>query len=68
MESPVSSRSDINCEGLPWMVEAHENKSLFLLTWGSFLPVSVSGPLDDASSSRCHTRSRILLYSGRPLR
>lgn len=52
---------------MPWMVEAHENKSLFLMAWGSFLPVAVSGPLDD-SVARCHTRSRILLYSGRPLR
>ncbi|XP_052124465.1 uncharacterized protein LOC113206306 isoform X2 [Frankliniella occidentalis] len=67
-ESPASSRSDLNCDGMPWMVEAHENKSLFLLTWGSFLPVA--GPVDDSASSpsRCHTRSRILLYSGRPLR
>ncbi|KAJ1522885.1 hypothetical protein ONE63_002027 [Megalurothrips usitatus] len=64
-ESPASSRSDLSCEGFPWMVEAHENKSLFLLTWGSFLPVS--GPVDDGAT-RCHTKSRILLYSGRPLR
>jgi hypothetical protein len=60
--SPPRSRSDAHCEGLPWLVEAHENRSLFLLTWGTFLPLEPS-PEDPA---RCHTTNRVLLYSGRP--
>jgi hypothetical protein len=60
--SPPHSRLDAHCEGLPWLVEAHENRSLFLLTWGTFLPLEPS-PEDPA---RCHTTNRVLLYSGRP--
>lgn len=60
--SPPRSRLDAHCEGLPWLVEAHENRSLFLLTWGTFLPLEPS-PEDPA---RCHTTNRVLLYSGRP--
>ena len=60
--SPPRSRVDIYCEGLPWLVEAHENRSLFLLTWGTFLPLEPS-PEDPV---RCHTTNRVLLYSGRP--
>ncbi|XP_066996199.1 uncharacterized protein [Anabrus simplex] len=62
--SPPQSRPDAFCEGLPWLVEAHDNRSLFLLTWGTFLPVH---PTQD-EPARCHTRNRILLYSGRPAR
>jgi hypothetical protein len=60
--SPPRSRADAYCEGMPWLVEAHENRSLFLLTWGTFLPLepSVDEPV------RCHTTNRVLLYSGRP--
>ncbi|XP_049958183.1 uncharacterized protein LOC126474750, partial [Schistocerca serialis cubense] len=54
---------DGRCEGLPWLVEAHENRSLFLLTWGSFLPLEPA-----PESARCHTRNRLLLYTGRPAR
>ncbi|XP_054288224.1 uncharacterized protein LOC129003910 [Macrosteles quadrilineatus] len=61
--SPPQLRADVNCEGLPWLVEAHENKSLFLLTWGHFLPLT--GEPDAAS---CSTKNRVLLYTGRPLR
>jgi hypothetical protein len=60
--NPPHSRADAYCEGLPWLVEAHENRSLFLLTWGTFLPLEPS-PDDPA---RCHTTNRVLLYSGRP--
>lgn len=62
--SPPASRADVNCEGLPWLVEAHENRSLFLLTWGTFLPPDPG--LDE--TVRCPTRNRVLLYSGRPPR
>jgi hypothetical protein len=60
--SPPRSRVDVFCEGLPWLVEAHENRSLFLLTWGTFLPVEPSAD----EPARCHTTNRVLLYSGRP--
>ncbi|XP_063232233.1 uncharacterized protein LOC134536448 [Bacillus rossius redtenbacheri] len=62
--SPPAGGADEYCEGVPWLVEAHENRSLFLLTWGSFLPLEPS-PEEPA---RCPTKNRILLYSGRPAR
>ena len=40
--SPPLSRPDIYCEGLPWLVEARDNRSLFVLTWGWFLPLDPS--------------------------
>lgn len=64
MVFPPQKRIDNFCEGLPWMVEARENRSLFILTWGHFLSLK---PLPD-EPIRCHTRNRILLYSGTPLR
>ncbi|KAF7989794.1 hypothetical protein HCN44_008468 [Aphidius gifuensis] len=36
---PPLSRPDIYCEGMPWLVEARDNRSLFVLTWGWFLPL-----------------------------
>ncbi|KAJ8878397.1 hypothetical protein PR048_018975 [Dryococelus australis] len=62
--SPPAGGADAYCEGVPWLVEAHENRSLFLLTWGTFLPLE---PSHD-EPARCHTKNRILLYSGRPAR
>lgn len=59
---PPDSRADGYCEGLPWFVEAHENRSLFILTWGVFLPLE---PAND-EPIRCLTRNRIMLYAGRP--
>ncbi|XP_046659628.1 uncharacterized protein LOC124353702 [Homalodisca vitripennis] len=61
--SPPQARADVNCEGMPWLVEAHENKSLFLLTWGHFLPLTA-----EPEQVTCSTRNRVLLYTGRPLR
>ncbi|KAL7290213.1 hypothetical protein TKK_0015919 [Trichogramma kaykai] len=37
--SPPLSRPDIYCEGLPWLMEARDNRSLFVLTWGWLLPL-----------------------------
>lgn len=71
--SPPLSRPDIYCEGLPWLVEARENHSLFLLTWGWFLPLEPGPTAADAGgpnteTPKCPTSNRILLYSGRPPR
>lgn len=63
MIMPPQVRADVYCEGLPWLVEAHENKSLFLLTWGHFL--NLQQKQEDVS---CVTKNRVLLYSGRPLK
>lgn len=53
--SPPLSRPDIYCEGLPWLVEARDNRSLFVLTWGWFLPLETEpagrGAIDSVSSS-----------------
>ncbi|XP_073968471.1 uncharacterized protein isoform X2 [Rhodnius prolixus] len=58
---PAKQKDDVYCEGTPWLVEATGNKSLFLLTWGHFLPL-------DSVSDSCHTTNRVLLYTGDPLR
>lgn len=61
---PPSTSTEINCYGLPWLVEGYQNMSLFLLTWGTFMEF-------DASSeeiSKCPTKNRILIYSGKPTR
>lgn len=39
--SPPVDRSELLCAGLPWMVEARNNKSLFVLSWGAALPLRV---------------------------
>ncbi|EFN84080.1 hypothetical protein EAI_00497 [Harpegnathos saltator] len=69
--TPPLSRPDIYCEGLPWLVEARENRSLFVLTWGWFLPLEPPLATADAPASdqvKCPTTNRILLYSGWPPR
>ncbi|XP_063981005.1 uncharacterized protein LOC135164513 [Diachasmimorpha longicaudata] len=52
---PPLSRPDIYCEGMPWLVEARDNRSLFVLTWGWFLPLepppTPSPPVSTTSSS-----------------
>lgn len=62
--NPPVSRTDMYCEGLPWLVEAHENRSLFLLTWGTFLPLEPS----HEEPARCPSKNRVLIYSGKPAR
>ncbi|XP_066582261.1 uncharacterized protein [Prorops nasuta] len=64
--SPPLSRPDIYCEGLPWLVEARENRSLFLLTWGWFLPLEPTPSMEASEGTKCPTTNRILLYSGWP--
>ncbi|XP_059216973.1 uncharacterized protein LOC131994281 [Stomoxys calcitrans] len=61
---PMKSQ-DSSCEGLSWYIEAHtSDKSLFVQTWGSYLPVDPTS--EDAM--RCHTKNRLMIYSGRPLK
>ncbi|KAL9905570.1 uncharacterized protein ACN2A1_005348 isoform 2-T2 [Glossina fuscipes fuscipes] len=61
---PMKSQ-DSSCEGLSWYIEAQTlDKSLFVQTWGSYLPVDPTS--EDAM--RCHTKNRLMIYSGRPLR
>ncbi|KAH8261683.1 hypothetical protein KR044_013262 [Drosophila immigrans] len=56
---------DASCEGLAWFIEAQSpERSLFVQTWGSYLPVDPTS--EDAM--RCHTRNRLMVYSGRPLK
>lgn len=62
--NPPLSRTDMYCEGLPWLVEAHENRSLFLLTWGTFLPLEPT----HEEPARCASKNRVLIYSGKPAR
>jgi hypothetical protein len=50
------------CAGMPWLVEARHNRSLFLLSWGAFLPLKPR--LEEPT--RCPTTNRVLIYSGRP--
>jgi hypothetical protein len=80
---PPPKRSS-GCAHLPWLLEATENHSLFVLTWGSLLPLEPVLPAQSISSSsglpvaaastsdteaiKCPTQNRILLYTGRPAR
>ncbi|XP_017770463.1 PREDICTED: uncharacterized protein LOC108558152 [Nicrophorus vespilloides] len=60
--SPPIDRSELLCSGMPWLVESRFNRSLFLLSWGAFLPLR---PRPE-EPSRCPTTNRILVYSGKP--
>ena len=64
--APPLSRPDIYCEGLPWLVEARENRSLFVLTWGWLLPLEPPPAVESVDSFKCPTKNRVLLYSGWP--
>ncbi|EDV97969.1 GH14406 [Drosophila grimshawi] len=56
---------DASCEGLAWYIEAQSpERSLFVQTWGAYLPVDPTS--EDAM--RCHTKNRLMVYSGRPLK
>ncbi|KAL3272513.1 hypothetical protein HHI36_013989 [Cryptolaemus montrouzieri] len=60
--TPPADRSELLCGGLPWLVEARFNRSLFLLSWGAFLSLK---PRPD-EPTRCPTTNRVLVYSGKP--
>lgn len=64
LQYPFKSQ-DSTCEGHVWYIEAQQlDRSLFALTWGSFLPIEPTS--EDAL--RCNTRNRLVIYSGRPLK
>lgn len=60
--SPPKKDDDTLCAGLPWVVESRYNRSLFLLSWGAFLPLKPR--LDE--TTRCPSNNRVMIYSGRP--
>ncbi|XP_058834641.1 uncharacterized protein LOC131691912 isoform X2 [Topomyia yanbarensis] len=57
---------EASCDGLPWFIEAQQqDRSLFVRTWGSFLSLD---PMAQDDFSKCNTRNRLLVYSGKPLK
>lgn len=58
---PLEARDDLYCHDKPWLLEAHPDHSMFVQTWGHFLPLNTS-------VAPCKTRNRILLYALRPVR
>lgn len=60
--SPPIDKTEVLCNEMPWLVESRYNRSLFLLSWGLFLPLK---PRSE-EPTRCPTSNRILIYSGRP--
>lgn len=58
---PLEARDDLRCHDKPWLLEAHPGHSMFVQTWGHFLPLNTS-------VAPCKTRNRILLYALRPVR
>lgn len=60
--NPPLDRPEHLCNGMPWVVEARYNRSLFLLSWGAFLPLKPR--LDEVT--RCPTNNRVMIYSGKP--
>ncbi|CAH1738204.1 unnamed protein product [Aphis gossypii] len=59
---PPASRDDLHCRDVPWLLEARPGHSMFVQTWGRFLPVNASA----AAAPACRTRNRMLLYAVRP--
>ncbi|XP_060873624.1 uncharacterized protein LOC132947372 isoform X1 [Metopolophium dirhodum] len=57
---PPEAREDLHCRDVPWLLEARPGHSMFVQTWGRFLPVNAS------AAAPCRTRNRILLYAVRP--
>ncbi|KAI5721046.1 hypothetical protein M8J77_015249 [Diaphorina citri] len=47
------------CNSLPWIIEANHNKSLFLMTWGYYIP---------HNTLQCTSKNRLLVYSAYPIR
>ncbi|XP_055387186.1 uncharacterized protein LOC129615828 [Condylostylus longicornis] len=61
---PLKSQ-DSSCEGSAWYIEVQQpDRSLFIQTWGSYLP---NDPTSE-DAMRCHTKNRLMIYSGRPLK
>lgn len=61
---PLEARDDLYCHDKPWLLEAHPDHSMFVQTWGHFLPLNATSSVDVP----CKTRNRILLYALRPVR
>lgn len=57
---PPESWDDRYCHDKPWLLEAHPDHSMFVQTWGHFLPINMS-------VAPCKTRNRILLYALQPV-
>uniref|UniRef100_A0A8D8UFI7 CUB domain-containing protein n=1 Tax=Cacopsylla melanoneura TaxID=428564 RepID=A0A8D8UFI7_9HEMI len=47
------------CNSLPWILQANYNKSLFLMTWGYYIP---------HNTLLCNSKNRLLVYSAHPVR
>ncbi|XP_035784702.1 uncharacterized protein LOC118462806 [Anopheles albimanus] len=57
--------NDASCDGQPWYIEAQQqDRSLFVRTWGSFLPVEPTAE----DFAKCNTRNRLIVYGGVPLK
>jgi len=63
---PLETRDDLYCHDKPWLLEAHPDHSMFVQTWGRFLPPNAS--TSSVVATPCKTRNRILLYALRPVR
>lgn len=58
---PLQTRDNLYCHDKPWLLEARPGHSMFVQTWGHFLPLNTS-------VAPCKTGNRILLYALRPVR
>ena len=54
-----------HCDQLPWFLQTNGNRSLFLLTWGTFLPLTA---YDNDDVLSCLTTNRLVIYTGNPIR
>ncbi|XP_059477318.1 uncharacterized protein LOC132197791 [Neocloeon triangulifer] len=67
--APLLRTKSRGCGHMPWLLEAEEKHSLFVLTWGTLLPLEPSQVVGaDNELSKCTTQNRILVYTGRPAR
>ncbi|XP_050434734.1 uncharacterized protein LOC126841954 [Adelges cooleyi] len=58
---PLQLRDDLYCHDKPWLLEARPDHSMFIQTWGHFLPLNTS-------LVQCKTKNRVLLYELSPVR
>lgn len=67
---PPVARDDLYyCRDRPWLLEARPGHSVFVHTWGHFLPLPSLPPNGtEPAAVPCKTRNRILLYALRPVR